>query len=72
MQVEEILDFFSQKETFEEISAILQTRHPGVRGYSVKLIKPFCKKKEISPGITQEHVRAIISEEVANYVQKNF
>ena len=51
MQVEEMRDFFSQKNTFEEISAILQTRHPCIRGYSVKSIKPFCeKKKESLPG----------------------
>ena len=45
MQVEEMRDFFSQKNTIEEISAILQTRHPCIRGYSVKSIKPFCEKK---------------------------
>ena len=74
MQVEEMRDFFSQKNTFEEISAILQTRHPCIRGYSVKLIKPFCekKKKGISSGISQDHVRAMISEAVADDVQKNF
>ena len=65
-------NFFSQKKTFEEISAILQARHPDVRGYSVKLIKPFCEKKEISPVISQDHVRAMISEAVADDVQKNF
>ena len=58
MQVEEILDFFSQKETFEEISAILQTRHPGVRGYSVKLSKPFCKKKR---NFSRDHSRPCAS-----------
>ena len=46
MQVEEMRDFFSQKNTIEEISAILETRHPCIRGYSVKLIKPFCEKKK--------------------------
>ena len=45
IQVEEMRDFFSQKNTFEEVSVILQTRHSCIRGYSVKLIKPFCKKR---------------------------
>ena len=48
MQVEEMRDFFSQKNTIEEISAILKTRHPCIRGYSVKSIKPFCEKKKES------------------------
>ena len=51
MQVEEVHDFFFQKITYEEISAILQGIHPSVRGYSVKLTKIFCKKKrEFFPG----------------------
>ena len=70
MQVEEIRDFFSQKNTFEEISAILQTRHPCIKGYSVKSIKTFCKKKGISSGISQDHMQAMISEAVADDVQK--
>ena len=37
-EVEEMRDFFSQKKTFEEISATPQTRHPCIRGYSVKSI----------------------------------
>ena len=45
MQVEEMRDFFSQKSTFEEICVILQTRHPYIRGYSVKSTKPFCENK---------------------------
>ena len=65
-------DFFSQKTTFEEISAILQTRHPSIREYPVKSIKPFCEKKGISSEISQDHVRAMISEAVADDVQKNF
>ena len=65
-------DFFSQKATFEEISAILQTRHPSIREYPVKSIKSFCEKKGISSEISQDHVRAMISEAVADDVQKNF
>ena len=72
MQREETCDFFSQKNTLEEISAILQTRHPCIRGYSVKSTKPFCEKKVIFSGISQEHVQAMISEAVADDVQKNF
>ena len=73
MQVEEMRDFFSQKNTTEEISAILETRHPCIRGYSVKFIKPFCeKKKGISLGISQDHVRAMISEAVTDDVKKTF
>ena len=73
MQVEEMRDFSSQKKMYEEISTILQARHPGVKGYSVKSIKRFCKKKQngIFLRISQEHVRAMISEVVAE-VQKNF
>ena len=71
MQVEEMRDFFHPKKTDEEISAILQARHPGLREYSVKLIKHFCKKKkEFLPG-SLKHVRAMISEAVAE-VQNNF
>ena len=69
MQVEEIRDFFSQKSTFEEISVILQTRHPCIRGYSAKSTKSFREKKRISSGISQEHVRATISKAVADDVQ---
>ena len=72
MQVEEIRDFFFQKSTFEEISVILQTRHPCIRGYSVKSTKSFREKKGISSGIFQEHVRATISKAIADDVQKNF
>ena len=44
MQVEEVLDFLSQKITYEEISAILLAIYPSVREYSVKSTKRFCKK----------------------------
>ena len=70
MQVKEMRDFLSQKNTFKEISAIIQTRHPCIRGYSVKSIKPFCEKKGISSRISQDHVWAMISEAVADEVQK--
>ena len=50
MQVEEMRDFFSQKKMYEEISAILQARHFGVRGYSVKSIIRFCKKMDFFLG----------------------
>ena len=46
-------DFFSQKYTFGEVSEILQTRHPCIRGYPVKSI--FLRKKQkqgISFGIS--------------------
>ena len=72
MQVEKMRDFFFQKDTFEETNAILQTRHPCIKGYSVKSIKPFCEKKGISSGISQDHVQATISEAVVDDVQKNF
>ena len=39
MQAEEMLDFFSHKKTYEEISAILQATYPSVRGNSVKSTK---------------------------------
>ena len=72
MQVEEVHDFFFQKITYEEISAILQGIYPSVREYSVKLTKIFCRKKKgIFSRIFQDHVRTIISETVA-VVQKNF
>ena len=55
----------------EEMSAVLQATHRGAREYRVKSIKPFCKKKEFSQRISQDHVRAMISEAFAE-VQKNF
>ena len=45
MQVESMRDFFSHKNTFEEITAILQTRHPCIRRYSAKSIEPYAKKR---------------------------
>ena len=71
MQVEEMDDFLSQKITYEEISAILLAIYRSVKGYSVKLIKRFCQKNEISPRIFQDHVRSIISEAVEEF-PKNF
>ena len=50
MQVEEMSNLFCHKMTYEETSAILQTRHRGIRGYSVKSIKGLCKKMEFLPG----------------------
>ena len=50
MQVKEICDFFSQKITYEKISAILQVIYSSMRGYSVKSVKRFCKKMEFFPG----------------------
>ena len=67
MQVEEVLDFLSQKITYEEISAILLAIYPSVREYSVKSTKRFCKKNWISPKIFQGHVRTMISEAVAEF-----
>ena len=43
-QLEEMRDFFSQKITYEEISAILQAIYPSVRGYSVKSAKSDTQK----------------------------
>ena len=50
MQVEEMRDFLSQKKTYEEVNTMLEGTQPGVRGYSVKSIKRFCKKVEFLPG----------------------
>ena len=49
MQVEEMRDFFSQKNNFEEISAIPQTRHPCIRGYLSSQSNLFPKEKEFLP-----------------------
>ena len=69
MQVEEMRYFFSQKNTFEEISAILKTRHPCIRGYSVKSIKTFCEKRRI---FFRDLSRpCVISEAVADDVKRN-
>ena len=65
-QVEKARDFFSQKITYEEISAILQAIYPSVKGYSVKSIKQFCKQNGISPRIFQDHMQAVAE------VQKDF
>ena len=70
MQVEEMRDFFSQKNNFEEISAIPQTRHPCIRGYLSSQSNLFPKKKGISSEISQDHMQAMISEAVADDVQK--
>ena len=51
IQVEWMRDFFSQKITYEKISAILQAIYPNIRGYSVKSVKRFYKKNGISPRI---------------------
>ncbi|XP_057314337.1 uncharacterized protein LOC130655589 [Hydractinia symbiolongicarpus] len=58
---EEILSFFSQKKTYEEISNILQSRYPGERGYSVKSIKRYCKENGLSPRVSQAHLEQIVA-----------
>ena len=50
MQVEEMRDIFSQKITYEKISAILQAIYSSIRGYSVNSVIRFCKKMECLPG----------------------
>lgn len=58
---EEILSFFSQKKTDEEISNILQSRYPGERGYFVKSIKRYCKEKGLSPRVSQVHLEQFVA-----------
>ena len=45
-------DIFSQKITYEKISAILQAKktYKRIRGYSVNSVIQFCKKMEFLPG----------------------
>ena len=47
--------FLPEKKLFEEISAILQARHPGIRGYSVKTIKSFSKKRNFSRDLSRPY-----------------
>ena len=61
---EEIINFFSQKKTYDEISKILQLRYPGERGFSVKSVKRFCKNHGISPRISQNHIEQIVANAV--------
>ena len=55
IQLEKMRDFFPQKITYEEISAILLAiiLSVGVRRYSVKSTKRFCKKTGFVPGNCQ-------------------
>lgn len=48
-------DSFSQKITYEEISAITQKIYPSVGGFYLKSTKQFYQKKEISPRIIHDH-----------------
>ena len=61
---DEILNYFSKKKTYEEISHILQQQNPGKRGYSIKTIKRFCQKHGISTRVSQNHVKHIVQEAV--------
>ena len=40
--------YFEQRQTHEEIAAILQQRHPGVRGLSARSVKRYCQTHKIS------------------------
>ena len=57
---EEIMEFFSQKKTYTDISNVLQSRFPGERGFSVKSLKRFCKE-HISPRVSTECVEELVA-----------
>ena len=40
--------YFEQRQTHEESAAILQQRHPGVRGVSARSVKRYCQTHKIS------------------------
>lgn len=61
---EEIMQFFVEKKTYQDISVILQNRFPEERGFSVTSIKRFCKSNGLSPRMSNAFVNDIVSKAV--------
>lgn len=62
--IDEVVEFFHEGKTYEEISVILKSRYPGVRGFSVTTIKRFCKDNGLSPRMSQAHLNEIVADAV--------
>ena len=60
LDANEIVQFFKQKKTYEEISILLQNRFPGQKGFSVTSIKRFCKNHGISPRVSSNYVEEVV------------
>ena len=62
---EDMIGFFQQKKTYEEISRILQNRYPGKRGFSTKSIQRFCKENNVSPRTSNNELQVMVSAAVS-------
>ena len=71
MQVEEMRDFFSQKKNLWKNKCNTTGKASWRKRILYQVDQTFLQKNENSPRISQEHVRTLISEAVAE-VQKNF
>ena len=69
---EVILSFFQEGRTYADISKILQNMYPGERGFSVRVVKRYCKQHGLSPRVTQPYLEQAIAgavEEVHIFIQ---
>lgn len=64
VSVDEMIQFFQEKKTYEDISNGLQQRYPGVCGFSVISIKRYCKINGISPRMSLTYLDKIVADVV--------
>ena len=58
---QEIVELFKERKTYEEISVLLQERNPGIRVFSVRSVKRFCRENGLSPRLQQVHLDEMVS-----------
>lgn len=59
-----IESLFEEGKTYEEVSCFLKNTYPDQRGLSVRSLKRYCAKHNISRRIPQSHVDNIVAEAV--------
>ena len=64
ISAEFIIGLFKKSKTYEDISDILRQRFPGLKGFSIASIEPFCKKNCISPRLSKEYLGEVVSKAV--------
>ena len=66
--VNEIIELFKARFTYQQISEFYKERFPGIRGFSVPAIKLFCKREGISPRINKDFVSDAVREAVEEVI----
>ena len=59
-----------ERKTHNEASEVLKSAYPGVRGFSARSVRRFCKEKGISTKVNNEELTGLVRSSVRVVSQK--